>query len=152
MLFLRWAVGSEITRAKRAFNNYNTASSVFADMQEPDQIRTVLVAKRDALTANLGAQLATADDELHASAIRNSNFLKSILDSDTFQDPQEVLRDVCSYLANRFALTFAVAGNDPDIMLTEMLNLAGFKASGTPFPPDKPKFDCVHHEASTLLQ
>ena len=145
------SMGNEITRAKRAFNNYNTASSVFADMQDPDQIRAVLVAKRDALTANLGAQLATADNELHASTIRNSNLLKSILDSDTFQDSQEMLRDVCSYLANRFALTFAVAGNDPDIMLTEMLNLAGFKASDTPFPSDKPKFDCVHTIAVRLM-
>jgi hypothetical protein len=143
--------GLVIQRAQAAFHNFNTASSVFADMTDADQISDALTVQRDALQANLTAELTVADDELHESTLAQSDLLKPILDTDIFLDTQDLLREVCSYLSQNFAITFNVTSTEADTLLTEMLTMAGFKNSDTPFESDSTKFSVTHTIAVRLM-
>jgi hypothetical protein len=70
--------GLELQRAKVAFNTFNSASPVFADMTDDDQITDALSAQRETLQAQLETELAQDDDDLHESTLIQSAFLSPI--------------------------------------------------------------------------
>ena len=76
--------GLELQRAKIAFNTFNSASPVFADMSDADQITETLGVQRETLETQLETELAEDDDDLHESTLTQSAFLSPILSADTF--------------------------------------------------------------------
>ena len=143
--------GLELQRAKVAFNTFNSASPVFADMTDDDQITDALSAQRETLQAQLETELAQDDDDLHESTLIQSAFLSPILSADTFVNTQDLLREVCSYLALHFSITFSVSNSDADTQLTELLTMAGFKNTDTPLAADSSRFQAVHTIAVRLV-